>query len=73
MCNLRSNITAILNCHFMYLSCLEGFHILHYAITGPRKNLTQGSTKTQPKKRMFLSYSCMLLITSFSEAKCDIE
>lgn len=73
MCNLRGNITAVLNCHFMYLSCLEGFCILRYAITDPRRNLTQGSTKTQPKESMFLSYSCMLLIASFSEAKCNIE
>lgn len=68
MCNLRSNISAVLNCHFMYLSCLEEFCILRYEITDSRKNLTQGSIKTQSKKRMFLSYFCILLISSFFEA-----
>lgn len=51
MCNLRSNISAVLNCHFMYLSCLEEFCILRYEITDPRKNLTQGSIKTESKKK----------------------
>lgn len=36
-------------------------------------NLTSSSTKTQAEKRVFLCYSCVLLMLSFSEARCNLE
>lgn len=37
-----------------------------------QERILLGAVKKKSKKRMFLSYFCILLITSFSEAKCNI-
>jgi len=67
MCNLRDNITSQSSAAALYI-CLFLKDFVFYIMKSliQKRILLQGSTKTQPKKRMFSSYSCMLLTPNFS-------